>query len=98
MAGIDPIANFERIEALVKSGTIDTMPIAEVRREHESLLRSTPTSGNPRFAQRWKRVEISLSSRIAAELHWWQKPLGAIAIAVVSAVLSAAATAWLGLK
>ena len=98
MADIDPIANFERIEALVKNGAIDTMSIADVRKEYGSLLRSTPTSQNPQFEQRWKRVEISLSSRIAAELKWWQKPLGVIVIAVLSAVLSAAVTAWLGLK
>ena len=98
MAEIDPIANFERIEALVQRGAIDSLPISEVRKEHGSLLRSTPTSQNPQFEQRWKRVEIALSSRIAAEIQWWQKPLGVIAIAVLSAVLSAAVTAWLGLK
>ena len=98
MAEIDPIVNFNRIEALVKSGAIDTLPIADIRKEHGSLLRSTPTSQNPQFEQRWARVEISLSSRIAAELQWWQKPPGVIAIAVLSAVFSAAVTAWLGLK
>ena len=98
MSEADRVANFERIEGLVKSGRIDSLPIAEVRKEHNSLLRNSPTSHNPQFEQRWKRVELAFASRIAGELHWWQKPLGVIAIAVLAAVLSAALTAWLGLR
>jgi hypothetical protein len=98
MSEADRVANFERIEGLVKSGRIDSLPIRDVRNEHKSLLRNSPTSHNPQFEQRWKRVELALSSRIASDLRWWQKPLGVIVIAVLSAVLSAAVTAWLGLK
>ena len=98
MSEADRVANFERIEALVQNGSIDSRPIAEVRKLHDSLLRNSPTSHNPQFEQRWKRVEMALAARIATDLHWWQKPLGVIAIAVLSAILSAAVTAWLGLK
>ena len=94
----DRVANFDRIEKIVKSGRINSLSIREVRKEYDSLLRNSPTSHNPQFEQRWKRVELALSSRIGSELHWWQKPLGVIAIAVLSAMLSAALTAWLGLK
>jgi hypothetical protein len=98
MSEADRVANFERIEALVQSGRVDSLPIADVRKEHNSLLRNSPTSHNPQFEQRWKRVEMALAARLARDLHWWQKPLGVIAIAVLSAILSAAVTAWLGLK
>ena len=98
MSEADRVANFERIERLVKDGSIDSLPVAEVRKLRDSLLRNSPTSHNPQFEQRWKRVELALAARIAANLHWWQKPLGVIAIAVLSAILSAAVTRWLGLK
>lgn len=93
---MDPIAEFERIEALAKSGAFRTMPISRARNERDTLLRSTPTSNNPQFIQRWDRVLMQLNERIE-ELAWWQKPTGAIAIAVLSTVLSAALTFWLGL-
>lgn len=98
MSEADRVANFERIEDLVKSGRMDSLSIAAVRQEYNSLLLNSPTSNNPQFEQRWKRVELAFASRIASELHWWQKPLGVIAIAVLSAILSAALTAWLGLR
>ncbi|MDP2769503.1 MAG: hypothetical protein Q8O81_06680 [Giesbergeria sp.] len=91
------ISEFERIESLVKSGELEKMSFALVRKERDVLLRETPTSNNPQFVQRWDRVLFALNERIGRELAWWQKPLGAIAIAVLSAVLSAALTFWLGL-
>jgi len=97
MSEADRIANFDRIEAIVKTGAIDSLSFTEVKKERDSLLRDSPTSNNPQFEQRWKRVEMALSARLSQELQWWQKPLGAIAIAVLSAVLSAAVTLWLGL-
>ena len=94
----DPVANFERIENLVKTGELETLPFAELRKEQASLLSNSPTSRNPQFEQRWQRVDKALTARLAQELQWWQKPLGAIAIAVLATVLSAAVTFWLGLK
>jgi hypothetical protein len=94
---MNPIAEFERIETIVKNGSIGNIPIAKIREERDLLLRNSPTSNNPQFAQRWERVHLALTARIESNLAWWQKPLGVIAIAVISAVLSAAVTAWLGL-
>ncbi|WP_394672582.1 hypothetical protein [Limnobacter sp.] len=90
------ISEFERIESIVKSGGLEKMPVASARKERDVLLRSTPTSNNPQFIQRWDRVLFALNDRIE-ELAWWQKPLGTIAITVLAAVISAALTFWLGL-
>ncbi|MFH1817589.1 MAG: hypothetical protein ABIK08_15495 [Pseudomonadota bacterium] len=90
------IAEFERIESIVKDGRLNSMPIPEARKERDLLLRKSPTSSNPQFMQRWDRVLFALNERIE-ELAWWQKPLGTIAITVLAAVLSAALTFWLGL-
>lgn len=90
------ISEFERIESLVKSGGLEKMSVALARKERDILLRNTPTSNNPQFVQRWDRVLLALNDRIE-ELAWWQKPLGVIAIAVLSTVLAAALTFWLGL-
>lgn len=95
---MNQIKEFDRIESIVKDGRINSLPISEVLKERDLLLRNSPTSSNPQFMQRWERVHIALAARIKSELDWWQKPLGVIAITVISAVLSAAVTAWLGLK
>jgi len=95
---MDKTEEFERTESLVKDGRINSLPISEARKERDLLLRNSPTSSNPQFMQRWERVHIALTARIDSELDWWQKPLGVIAIAVISAVLSAVVTTWLGIK
>lgn len=91
------ISEFERIESIVKVGGLEKMSIATVRKERDALIRSSPTSNNPQFIQRWERVLFALNKHIENDLAWWQKPLGAIAIAVLSTVLAAALTFWLGL-
>ena len=97
MTDADQINNFDRIEAIVKSGDIDSLPISVIRQELSSLLSNSPTSSNSQFMQRWDRVKIALQSRIDNELHWWQKPIGVIGIAIFAAIVSAAATKLLGL-
>jgi hypothetical protein len=92
------ISEFERIEALVKDGSVQKLSTTELQKMQGTLLRSTPTSSNPQFVQRWERVNLALSNELQGKLAWWQRPLGVIAIAVLSAVLSAAVTTWLGLK
>ena len=94
---MDQISEFERIESIVKDGRINSLQISEVRKERDLLLQNSPTSANPQFIQRWNRVLIALTTRIESDLAWWQKPLGVIGIAVISAVLSAVVTALLGL-
>ena len=91
------ISEFERIEALVKDGSFEKLSKRELQNMQGTLLRGTPTSSNPQFVQRWERVNLAISNKLG-ELAWWQRPLGVIAIAVLSAVLSAAVTTWLGLK
>lgn len=94
----EQIDNFDRIEAIVKSGDIESLPIAEIRKELSSLLSHTPTSRNPQFMQRWERVKIALQTRIENELPWWQKPIGILGIAIFAAIVSAAATKLLSLQ
>jgi hypothetical protein len=88
---LSSIANFERIESLVNSQDFDSLPISTVKKELDSLRRNSPTSNNPQFQQRWERVSQLLQSRISAELPWYQKPLGQLAIGVGVVLLSAAA-------
>lgn len=91
------ISEFERIEASVKDGSFEKLSKTELQKMQGTLLRSTPTSSNPQFVQRWERVNLAISNELG-KLAWWQRPLGTVAIAVLVAVLSAAVTTWLGLK
>lgn len=93
----DRVANFKRIEGIVKSGAIDSLPIADVRKERDSLLRDSPNLYSTQFGQRWERVNMAISARLDGEFAWWQKPWGTIAIGVASAIIGAAATKLLGL-
>jgi hypothetical protein len=92
------IANFERIEQLMRDGKFQSMPIKEVKVLRQSLLADAPTSDNPQFVQRLQRVESALAIRVSETKHWWSKPFGVIALRVIGGLIAAAAVYYLGLK
>lgn len=96
---MDKIAEFERIEGIVKNPPqLRSLTKNEAQALADSLAANVPPSSNPAFFERVRRVESALHQKLAQELAWWQRPWGAIAIAIFSAVVSAAATKLLGLS
>jgi hypothetical protein len=96
MNNAEKVANFERIETLVREGKLETMSSAEVKTLRNSLLTEAPLSDNPKFQQRLHRVESALANRLSEEKSWWEKPLGIILISVVGSVIAAAIAFYLG--
>lgn len=56
--------NFDTIEKAVQDGTIDSVPLEELKRAKQELLTNSPLSDNPKFIQRWERVNAAITSRI----------------------------------
>jgi hypothetical protein len=96
MSTREKIANFERIEALVREGKLASMPFDQVRALRHSLLTEAPLSENPKFQQRLQSVETALASRLAQEKSWWETPAGMILIGVVGSLIAAGAAFLLG--
>lgn len=92
----EKIANFERVEQLMRDGKIKSMPVKEVKALRQSLLANAPLSDNPQFIRRQQHLESALSNRISESKSWWGGPAGATTLRVVGALIAAAAVYYLG--
>jgi hypothetical protein len=96
MNNTEKIGDFERIETLVRDGKLAGMRSDEVKALRHTLLTEGPLSDNPKFQQRFHRVDTALAERLSEQKPWWEKPAGLILISVVSSIIAAGAAFYLG--
>ena len=61
------IQNFDEIERAVLKGKLDTLTIDELNNIKQILLTKSPLSDNPKFIQRWERVNAAVTSKIESK-------------------------------
>ena len=59
--------NFDKIEKAVQKGELDSLSVNELLKIKQVLLTGSPLSDNPRFIQRWERVNTAVMSKIESK-------------------------------